>query len=1280
MYSSFDYFPKGVKLQMATDKYRTELDPIGDLYADLSTLVKGSLIKFSYRAEENENFETKKYSDEYLDAVQGLDTFFTYESYDADELKKAGIETTDMYETYINDIYQIPEEKRDILLKNRRQSIIDNYEEPNDYYRELNGLPPINIKGPMIITNLIKIGFEIVDDNETIDFDSESRKIHLSVAQKILESLSITTNDTMVIYKCDIQDEKTNPSRSFLIVDDNEEILYGEAKIRYSDAYNICKFYNILTYYLDIGRYLFIGIEDIQTITSYINKALLVVADDEEPFDYDKMIHLSDALLNNNEAVIGDYIYLQNYFYVTKEFSDKYGVSSRTPIHCITDIYGPRYVNILESTGYIDELIKNNPTDEYLKYIGSKKISILSARTAKNFDLLYIPKNVREFTTNMFSTMYSGCRDYFVNTVFNPYYRSFYDYYDNFIGLAIMHMTVMQVIARTCEGSISRDFYDDRMIQWLFESYGIPYNSNLNYNTKKNLSKNLNMLIMNKGSNKVLYDIAYLLGYHDVQIYKYYLMKERKTDLNGNLIYKSKIDNDLKYDDKGYLVEGDVEVNDLEKMYDLYFQKVELSNVNYEKALLDSSNRVDYDSITQADPLWWDDDDSWDEIYGDPHIYTEEEEADLWQRHYNYVETKYLGVTISYKLSEILYENIMLLRMIFDMKDQIDQIFVTFPNLTGSLEVTLFDAVVFLCALLCKRYHINGEILTTASKILDVNGFHLENANGYGKCDTLAFCFDKVTNAETYKEIIKNPSRYLKPDERDKFFSYFSILTLPDGDIKEKIKAFNEMYANITSLGYFIGRKMAESQNVMEYHAWKGLREALYIGKENADMFQIDNAGTTAKTYLEYLKEMNPALYNIIDGVDTSDEYLLYNYIDHVIYRIERVIDDLNSLYAVNDSNSSVHDYMLKLMKFFKSYTVDFLDLSTQFIFDAKPDNLLKLVEHYKIYKKIMTEEQYRLMYSDVCRIIITRSENEELFFDDFVAFHERLQVNDASPVNNLDCINCRNTECQNFCRNDQLSCQGSYKKDGEFTPCAHYGLNMESFIKVSDDIMDELHELPDKYEDFVSLNIAHMCDYIKDTRKILDEFRVNTMSRNDLINSIVNSVDRFDRIGNNFIHKYGDDFKDTLDKWKASLMNEITHILTDVPFICRNKKYPCLIGGCEKYRKTYEKLRLTTILELYENRHGKLFDTIFNILITEELNEELHLFEKEHFDSILTIDESHKNDLKFADKVILSAYTKTKDMFGMFDTAKVISKYTLKDNLSFKDEVIIIPSIPSEE
>ena len=36
--------------------------------------------------------------------------------------------------------------------------------------------------------------------------------------------------------------------------------------------------------------------------------------------------------------------------------------------------------------------------------------------------------------------------------------------------------------------------------------------------------------------------------------------------------------------------------------------------------------------------------------------------------------------------------------------------------------------------------------------------------------------------------------------------------------------------------------------------------------------------------------------------------------------------------------------------------------------------------------------------------------------------------------------------------------------------------------------------------------------------------------------------------------------------------------------------------------------------------------------------------------------------------------------MFRMFDTAKVISKYTLKDNLSFKDEVIIIPSIPSEE
>ena len=1128
---------------------------------------------------------------------------------------------------------------------------------------------------------MINQSFEIVSNDYILDEMDMNRYIRLCVAQKILETLSLEIGNQMIIFQCNLQEYSTSSTRSFLIVPDSEDIQYGEAKITITDAINICKFFdNIDMTMIQEGIYLFIGIEHVRTTTGIIKSSLLVVHDDisDDEFDYDTMIREHDALLNNQYATVGNYILLRDFFYPPKEFEETYGVSSRIPIHMLTDIYGPRYISIMESTGFIQKLMDENNDVEYLKHIGSKKISIVTARNAKNFELLYVQPGIRDFTTSMFTTMYSGSRDYFVNTVYNPYYRNIYEYYDNFIGLSIMHMTIMQVIARAFEGTIARDFYDDRMVQWLFESYGVPYSSKLSYQTQRNLSKNLNMLIMNKGSNKVLYDIATLLGYHDVQIYKYYLVKERRFDINDDLIYKDTTKIDLVYDNRGYLNEEEIVVNDLEKMYDVYFQKVELSDPNYEKALISSSNRVNYDSITQNDPLWWDDDATWEEVYGDPHIYTEDEEKDLWQKHYNYVETKYLGVTISYKLSEILYENIMLLRMIFDMKNQIEDVFVTFPKLTGSLEVTLFDAIVFLCALTCERYHLTGEILTSASKILDVYGYHLEDAEGYVECDTLAFCFDKVTNAETYKEIIKNPSRYLKPDEQEKFFSYFEILTLPDGDVKEKIEAFNKMYSNLTSLGYFIGRKMAESENVLEYYAWKGLYKALYIGKENAEMFNISSDGKVATTYLEYLKVMNPALYNIIDAVDADDEYILYSYIDHVIYRIEQVIKDLNSLYAVNDSNSSAHDYMLKLMKFFKSYTVDFLDMSTQFIFDAKPDNLLKLVEYYKINKLNITEDVYKLMYSDVCHIISTKRKTDPLFFEDFLAIHKKEIIEDRSPINDLGYNKCKKYNCCNFCKNKQSECNGTYFLDGETKKCEHFGLNTSSFEVTCNSIIDEIHDLPDKYTEKVAMMIADMSQYIHSLMNKARTFRTFKDDTATFIQDVVDSTDIYNRIGKRFIAYYGDAFSTTLHKWLTTITDSLSDILVDKPHICKNKDFPCRVGGCELFKKTIDKVELDKVLTLYEHRHGEFFDDMLKIFVTAIIPEEIRLWEDNKYISTYKTT-SGDNNITLEDYIVNKAYTKTLEYFGMYDTLKITSHDTQKDNLVMRDHVMIIPSESSE-
>ena len=967
-----------------------DMNPIEKLYSQIYTMVDGMIVKFSGIADEKETFENRKYFDGYYDALMKYDTFYSY-SYTPEEYIAAGILNPVNYNSYIDNPVTVPEDIKTILLENRRKTIIDEYEEPNDYYRELAGLPPIDTIGAYDVTKIVTKSFLVVDDDAEIDIDE--KKIRISTAKKIMNSDQVYIGDYIYIGDVSFQKVGTSKSRSFEIIDNYVEYDDSTPQIHFDDALGI-----IISLGLDfsiyVAGYLYIDISVIQKTTGTINNSFLVVADTDENYDTNTMIKLSEARMNIKSICVGSYLMRGNFVYPTMEMEEVYGISRKIPIHKLTYYYGTsQYSSIIESLGYLDEQLELHPDYTYLQYIGMKNIPVEKSRKAKNFELLYLPVCDREILHSQFVILYNGCRDYFVNTVYNYYYRGIYDMYDNFIALSICSMTISQLVARTGEMAINREFYDERMVQMLYDSYNIPYCSTLNYHTQRRLVKNLNKLIQDKGENKVLYDIAYLLGYHDISIYKYYLVKERKYDSDDNLIYADTTKVDLVVNENNELVEKEVVVNDLEEMYDVYFQKVELNETNYNAALSDKSKRVDYDSLTSNDPLWWDDDDTWSEVYGDPTKFTEITEPEIYHKHYNYTETKYLGITISYKMSELLYENIMLLRMIFDMKDELSDVFVTFPKLTGALKVTVFDCVVFLCALICKRYGLSGEILTKVSSTLNCIGYMTIDADGYIPCDTVAFNFEKVTNLEVFNEIIKEPLRYLTESEAVEFKNYFEWISLPNTTEAEKVKIFNEMYQNIKGLGYYVGRKMSEAELYTEYVAWRDLYEALFIVKEARDMFTMGTTGTVAKTYAEYLQIMNPTLFEIVDSVE---ENMIYSDIDHVIYSLEQVVNNLKSLYTVNDSNSTVHNYLIKLVKFFKSYTTDLVDLTTQYIFDLKPDNLFKLTEYYKMHKVIISREAYKLMYSDVATIIMYMKKYDEHKFSEFIALSKSIPCNDS--------------------------------------------------------------------------------------------------------------------------------------------------------------------------------------------------------------------------------------------------------------------------------------------
>ena len=77
---------------------------------------------------------------------------------------------------------------------------------------------------------------------------------------------------------------------------------------------------------------------------------------------------------------------------------------------------------------------------------------------------------------------------------------------------------------------INRQIFDSRCIQWIFESYGVPFYGDIPLKYLKIMLKNLNNLLKYKSSVKNMIDICKLFGFNDIRILNYYLFKQRNID------------------------------------------------------------------------------------------------------------------------------------------------------------------------------------------------------------------------------------------------------------------------------------------------------------------------------------------------------------------------------------------------------------------------------------------------------------------------------------------------------------------------------------------------------------------------------------------------------------------------------------------------------------------------------------------------------------------------------------------------------------------------------
>lgn len=592
---------------------------------------------------------------------------------------------------------------------------------------------------------------------------------------------------------------------------------------------------------------------------------------------------------------------------------NSYGVPIDVPVHKLS----LENINYIRGSGILDDLIKEHPDKKYLKFLQPYNISYYSARIANNFELLYAPDSTLESIAYDYKIIYAKARNYFMIGIYNKEYSKLYEYYDEFIGFSIMTMAIQRTISNMYKQGIAREFYDVQLIEYLFNSYSIPYIEELSLSYQIILAKNLNLLLTYKATNKVIYDITNLFDMGNAKIYKYYLVKNHKLDESGNPVFAEK---DV-IDEISGLPTGEKEP-DYEKMYNFHFQKVNLKEKDVVAAISDTSNKVDYTSLTILDPYWVNDADLYNKLY---------------TTKFNHIITKYMSMDIFVKLYEQMYEACHTIRMIIDNNKDFKRISITASKVSNE-PIDLYTLIIFLCAVCAKKFGLNGEIPLKGYQIANVYGFNFHND------------LEKIRN-----DIMNNTDDYALIDDTVlKYINSMGAVTLDD---------VNRLYQNISNLTKFVTNAMYTTKDKDVYYAYRKLYRSLLVVEDLPKVYTKAD-GTYASTYRELLESIRPDLVLTLDGLVTEKD--MEDIVNHIFLKLSE-LSTYKYLQSYNESDIMI-EAILKLIRFFKSYTVDFVNSGLLYEFDDKYFCSIKCMDHQEsiFATLILDDKSPKLVHGDL--------------------------------------------------------------------------------------------------------------------------------------------------------------------------------------------------------------------------------------------------------------------------------------------------------------------------
>lgn len=409
------------------------------------------------------------------------------------------------------------------------------------------------------------------------------------------------------------------------------------------------------------------------------------------------------------------------------------------PIHK----YSREQLDTLDSLGVIQELRNNHPgrNYKYLDFLGSRKIDIITARKAANWDILYVPY-VEPLVLERFKELYKVNRDIYLRRTYQDAYKYQSDYYDEMIMIMIIAQTFSDLITETPEWYIRRDVFDLRTVQYFLESQGVKFFKQIPLKYQIRIVKNLNKLIKYKSTNKNIHDILEIFAIEGTTVYKYYLYKKflytthKEVDITPPpTIWEMDDEYDFGYEDNfedpidtngaeilDFLCEeeGDFDsslehhiydfinesadvadsteettrkeeiaeeeriiIDEYGNVFDLEFIRVPIDE-SYDDYIKNNLYKEDYDSITEMDKYW--DGEDIHALVRNNHL----------EKDFTIEGTKYMFLDYNVSMSEYMYQLCYFMSMIFSLKIDTRDVTLGVPTIKPN---TLFN-VSDLCILL----------------------------------------------------------------------------------------------------------------------------------------------------------------------------------------------------------------------------------------------------------------------------------------------------------------------------------------------------------------------------------------------------------------------------------------------------------------------------------------------------------------------------------------------------------------------------------------------------